>query len=113
LTLKANTQEREEGPAQPELSEKELDKIHPRAPGRPLTPENLEKPIYVLYYRKGNEHVIQAKHFQSDLRYMHQVISRCKTHCEKVGIRFIKVLPFLVDLDEEERRHLGPDSVDQ
>jgi hypothetical protein len=34
----------------------------------------------------------------------HEAIDRAKLHCQKMNYRFIKVRPFIVDLDEREKR---------
>lgn len=59
--------------------------------------------LYVLYYREGQNPHPQQQFFElkGDFR---SVISRVKRHCELMNKRFINVRPFLVDLDEEEKR---------
>lgn len=76
------------------------------APGLPHGLPNVDPLIanrYVLYYREGQNPHPQMAFFDlsGDFR---QVISRVKRHCELMNKRFINVRPFLMNLDDEEKR---------
>lgn len=70
-----------------------------------ISPEN-KKFLWVLHYRKGNNPHPMTKQFfcEGELR---SVVERAKKHCETVGERFVRVEPFITDLAQLERQHLG------
>jgi hypothetical protein len=74
----------------------------------PLSPNNgvNKKLLYVLWHRENSNPHPLSKYFwhEGDLR---SAIARGKNHCEKMGIRFIFVRPFLSDLEADEKRHTG------
>lgn len=76
------------------------------APGLPNGLPQVDPTIanrYVLYYREGQNPHPQMAFFDlsGDFR---QVIMRVKRHCELMNKRFINVRPFLMNLDDEEKR---------
>lgn len=69
----------------------------------------LKKEMYVLYYIGGGSPHTQCKFFESELQNFQSIIQRCKDHCLAMGIRFVRVQPFLSDLvgDENKRNAVG------
>lgn len=56
--------------------------------------------VWTLYYIRGGPHT-QTTHFMlnGDLR---AAYARAKRHCEVMNYRFVRVEPFLIDLDSAE-----------
>ena len=63
-----------------------------------------ESEIFTLYYRQGmNPHPMQKNfRFPGEFKY---AIERGKNHCENMGLRFISVRPFIINLENEEKRN--------
>lgn len=61
-------------------------------------------PLYQLFHRQGSHPgtLIKYFHHRGEFR---SVIQRAQKHCELTNLRFIKVTPFLSDLDAEEKLH--------
>lgn len=72
----------------------------------PSKPAETPKALYTLYYRKGNNPHAMTKnfYFAGSLR---EVVERAKKHCETIGGRFVRIEPFVSDLAQDERSHLG------
>ena len=80
---------------------------------KPLPPAKLDptviegkRSLWTLHYRKGNNPHPMTKNFwhEGSLR---EVVERVKKHCETLGERFVRLEPFVVDLNLVERQHLG------
>jgi hypothetical protein len=60
--------------------------------------------VFILHHTGGKNPHAMAKFFKaSDLQ---SAITRGKRYCENLRLRFIRVDPFLTDLDEEEKREI-------
>jgi hypothetical protein len=58
--------------------------------------------VYLLYYHYGTvPWVIKGFFFDGPMK---DAIIRAREHCLRMGIRFIKIRPLVVDLEEQERR---------
>lgn len=62
----------------------------------------LKETTYILYYRQGNSVHTDWKvfPFNGNLR---DAIARAQEHCNKLRLRFLKVRPFHINLDDEEK----------
>ena len=73
----------------------------------PITAETLtklDKPrTYILYFHHKAS-APQTKVFEFTGTFF-EAIDRGKKHCELMNYRFIKVRPFIVSFDEQEKRH--------
>ena len=67
----------------------------------PAAPNKFSR-IWTLYYRYGAVPYLH-KNFNCDGS-MLDAINRARQHCIVMGYKFICVRPFLIDLDEQERR---------
>jgi hypothetical protein len=65
------------------------------------------KPIWILYYRQGNAPMPQTKFFQMNGTWR-QVVDKCKDHCTKLNMRFVRAEPFMSDLRADEQRYMDP-----
>lgn len=67
--------------------------------------------VFTLYYREGQNPHPMLKNFafpaqlddKTRKHIMQPIVSRAKAHCEKMGYRFIRVVPFMSSLDLDER----------
>lgn len=90
-------------------------------PGQPISNEIkinitdalLEQPVtetkkimYVLHYRKGDNPHPMTKYFfiNGDISV---AMARARAHCDNMNFRFLRIDPFLSDLEADERRHHG------
>lgn len=71
-------------------------------PAKPLTLSPLDT-LHTLYYLHSNNPRSQSINFQYNGSFK-EAINRGRTFCEKMGWRFLKVEPFLTDLDDREKR---------
>ncbi len=62
---------------------------------------------YLLFYRQGANPYPQFFLFHHPSHELSKVVERIKKHCELMNLRFVRVQPFLVDLDESEARQFG------
>lgn len=62
--------------------------------------------LHILYYRHGNNPHTQSINFTFDDDFK-QAIARGRTFCERMGWKFIKVEPFLTNLEDREKRSMG------
>jgi hypothetical protein len=69
--------------------------------------EKLLTGVYTLYFRQGNNPHAMQKNFYSNGANLRETVDIAKKHCENMGIRFIRVQPFLSNLRAEERAHNG------
>ena len=69
--------------------------------------EKLLKGLYTLYYRQGNNPHPMQKNFYSTGANLRETVDIAKKHCENMGIRFIRVQPFISDIRADERVHNG------
>lgn len=60
--------------------------------------------IWTLYYRANGQPHSLVKNFNSSAE-LRDVITRCKDHCDKMNFRFVKVMPFLSDLQADELKN--------
>lgn len=65
--------------------------------------------LYVLYYIQGGNPHHQTENFFYDGGFK-GAIARAHSYCDKTTKRFIKVTPFLTDLDHREKQITGDDS---
>jgi hypothetical protein len=65
----------------------------------PLSNQERER-LYTLAYRQGSQ--VKEKHFPFNGK-LGGAIERGKLHCNRMGIKFVVVRPFVVDLDYQER----------
>lgn len=65
-----------------------------------------KKNLYTLFYRSGSNPHPQVKNFfcEGTIR---EVIDRAKKHCEIIACRFVRVQPFISNLNADERLHRG------
>jgi hypothetical protein len=63
--------------------------------------------LYTLYYRQGNNPHPMQKNFYSTGANLRETVDIAKKHCENMGLRFIRVQPFINDLRADERVHNG------
>lgn len=82
----------------------------------PSTSETIEKPspaqpsqfkdLFILSFIRGNVHTAQTIQFAfpGDLR---GAIQRGRTHCERMGTRFVGVRPFFTNLEDEEKKMMN------
>jgi hypothetical protein len=88
-----------DGPKAPELSKKNA------TPSEVVT--KLLSGLYTLYYRQGNNPHPMQKNFFTNGANLRETVDIAKKHCENMGIRFIRVIPFLSDIRADERAHNG------
>lgn len=69
--------------------------------------EKLLNGLYTLYYRQGNNPHPMQKNFFSTGKDLRETVDIAKKHCENMGIRFIRVSPFLSNIRADERMHNG------
>ena len=62
--------------------------------------------LFVLWYREGRDPRGKPLHFRFSGT-IHQAIAKTKSYCEQMGYRWIRVDPFLTDLDASLKRHLS------
>jgi hypothetical protein len=63
-------------------------------------PKQLDTRSYIGWYLQGNQNPLhKVFEFKGNLP---DAIDRFKKHCERMGIKFIRVRPFLVNLDKQE-----------
>ena len=73
----------------------------------PGVPGNGDKPtLYVLYFRQGrNPHpMVKYFFFKGNIK---EAMTRTQNHCETMGVKFLRVEPFLSNLDAEEKAYQG------
>lgn len=58
--------------------------------------------LWTLWFRAGGNPHSQCLHFQFETVDPRRAYERGKLHCERMNYRFVKVEPFLVDLDHRE-----------
>lgn len=63
--------------------------------------------VYILYYRKGNNPHSMVKYFYSVGATLRDTVNIAKKHCEVIGGRFVRIEPFLSDLNKDEILHTG------
>jgi hypothetical protein len=85
-----------------------------KTPGMPAADKGKDgtshSPVrYVLYFREGRNPHPQFLTFDHPSTDMKVVVERVKRYCDTMGMRFVSVSPFLVDLDKEEIRRRGED----
>lgn len=73
-------------------------------PGRP---EPVKDIVYVLYYRVSSRPVPDVKHFVMRTTDMRAVMERTQSYCKRMNLRFVRVEPFMSDLDADERKQTG------
>ncbi len=75
----------------------------------PKEPSVQKERSYILYYRYAKiPSLFKVFQFKGTLQ---QAIMRGREHCLKMGYLFILVLPFMVDLeDQEQRKAKAPES---
>ena len=62
--------------------------------------------MYTLHYRKGQNPFPMSKNFvYTKTRDMAKIVEFCRDHCERIQGRFIRVVPFLADLAQDEQKH--------
>ena len=66
--------------------------------------ESIKERYYILYYHFPHSK-IESKVFGHSGNLTSAII-RGRDHCEVMNYRFIKVRPFIVNLDDQERRRL-------
>jgi hypothetical protein len=76
------------------------------AQATPSIPVEITKKLYTLYYRRGTNPHSMMKNFEMSGT-LREVVERTKKHCENLGCRFVRVEPFLSDLSNDERLHMG------
>lgn len=62
--------------------------------------------LHVLFYIHGNSRHIQNVNFSFNGTFK-EAIARGRQFCERMGWKFIKVEPFLTNLEEREKRNMG------
>jgi hypothetical protein len=62
--------------------------------------------IHILFYIHGNSRHIQNINFVYR-RSFKEAIARGRQFCERMGWKFIKVEPFLTNLEDREKRNSG------
>ncbi len=79
--------------------------------GEPVITEGiLLSDVFSMYYRKGNDVLnlqFQCKRPSSDCpprEHFRIAVERAKRHCDMMRYKFLWARPFVVDLDEEEKR---------
>lgn len=65
-----------------------------------------KKIMYVLHYRKGDNPHPMTKYFfvAGDISI---AMARARAHCDNMNFRFLRIDPFLSDLEADEKRHHG------
>lgn len=63
--------------------------------------------LYTLYYRQGNNPHPMSKNFFTNHASLQDIVLQAKKHCETLGVRFVRVVPFLNDLRADERKHMN------
>jgi hypothetical protein len=75
-----------------------------KLPGKPLESGEV---LYTLFYRQGNNpHPLQLN-FILKTTEMRVVMERTKKHCDLMNYRFVRVQPFMTDLDRAEKVQSG------
>lgn len=64
--------------------------------------------LWVLHYRQGQNPSPMQKNFES-AGTIARIVDRAKRHCDAMGYRFIKVQPFLSNLQTDENQAAGID----
>jgi hypothetical protein len=65
--------------------------------------------MYTLFYRQGNNPHPMQKNFFSSGKDLSETVLLAKKHCETVGVRFVRVVPFISNLRADERKHMNLD----
>lgn len=74
-------------------------------PGIPEEATKAKPRLFTLTYRQGINPHPMMKNFEF-IGDIHDAVRRAKRHCEVMNMVFIRVTPFIADLDFEERRTL-------
>ena len=83
-------------------------------PGLPVTTDEPEvvqpTDIFIIYYRSGSNMLSCNFHFKKPAETMNArdhfraAVERAKLHCERMRYRFNFCTPYIIDLEEAERR---------
>lgn len=71
-----------------------------KVPGLPAAPNGRQ--TFTLIYLHGRNHNALFKHFHFSGT-LKEAVERGKKHCEVMGYRFLRIDPFISDLDGDER----------
>ena len=75
-----------------------------KMPGKPLESGEI---IYTLFYRVSNNPYPLVINFVLKTTDMKVVMERTKRHCDLMNYRFVRVQPFMTDIDKAEKRVNG------
>ena len=81
---------------------------------KPGTPTGVSFDVehaYILYYIKTPNPHTQMKVFCYKAKDLKEVVQRVKDHCSNMNYRFVRVEPFLKDLNYDERYITQKDSL--
>lgn len=63
--------------------------------------------IYQLFYIQHSKSTsTQCVQFKTKLKHFNDIVARTRKFCDILRWRFIRVQPFIIDLDREEQRHV-------
>ena len=69
-------------------------------PGLPAALALNGRQIFVIYYIQGRQVQQKFFNFSGTLK---EAVERAKKHCEVMGLRWLRLDPFISDLDADER----------